>query len=147
MPRRLLPFPPLYLPPALRSAAGALLLAAAATAAAAQAPSCQDPLKPRQVAEFLFGRDIGARLGVSEREWTRFLAREVTPRFPDGLTVTDARGQWRGRIAREPAKRVEIVLPGNADDTARLEAVVAAYKRQFHQDSVALIVRSACVAF
>lgn len=103
------------------------------------------------MAELLFGRDIGERLGVSEAAWRRFMAREMTPRFPDGLTVTDALGQWRepgsGRIVREPSKRVEIVLPGNADDAARLDAIVSAYKRQFHQRSVVTVRQSACVSF
>jgi len=60
-------------------------------------------------------------------------------------------GQWRdpaaGTIVREPTKKVEIVLPGNADDAARLDAVVKAYKRKFRQHSVGVIVRSACVSF
>ena len=36
--------------------------------------------------------------------WDAFLADTVTPRFPDGLTVLDARGQWRdseGLIGKE----------------------------------------------
>jgi hypothetical protein len=129
------------------------LVAASANIAQAQTPplSCYGTQQPKQVAELLFGRDVSGRLGVSETAWRRFVAREVTPRFPDGLTVTDAAGQWRdpttGAIEREPAKRVEIVLPGNAVDEARLEAVVDAYKRQFHQRSVGIIVRPACVAF
>jgi hypothetical protein len=112
---------------------------------------CHGAQRARQVAELLFGRDVGHRLAVTESAWTRFVAREITPRFPDGLTVSNADGQWRdpasGAIVREPAKRVEIVLPGATDDEARLEAVVAAYKRAFHQQSVAVIVRSACVSF
>lgn len=120
---------------------------------AAQTPelSCSGAQRPRQVAELLFGRDIGRRLGVSESAWSNFVANELTPRFPDGLTVTDAVGQWRdaasGRIVREPAKKVEIVLPGNAGDQARLDAAVKAYKSKFHQRSVGVIVRPACVAF
>jgi len=119
----------------------------------AQTPalSCSASQRPRQVAELLFGRDIGRRVGVSDKAWARFVARELTPRFPDGLTVTDAAGQWRdpasGTIVHEPTKRVEIVLPGNADDTARLDAVAQAYKREFRQQSVAVIVRPACVSF
>lgn len=126
---------------------------AAVTGAIAQDPAsaCHGAQQRRNVAELLFGRDIGNRLGVSETAWQRFVAREITPRFPDGLTVTDALGQWRdpdsGRMVREPSKRVEIVLPGNPDDEARLEAIEAAYKRQFRQRSVGLIVQSACVAF
>jgi hypothetical protein len=113
--------------------------------------SCHGAQQVRQVAELLFGRDIGHKLGVSESAWARFVGREMTPRFPDGLTVTDASGQWRdstdGTVVREPSKRVEIVLPGAADDTARLDAIVTAYKRDFHQQSVAVIVRPACVSF
>ncbi len=93
----------------------------------------------------------GATTGVSESAFARFVARELSPRFPDGLTITDATGQWRdpadGRLVHEAAKQVEIVLPGNADDEARLEAVVTAYKREFHQHSVGVIVQSACVSF
>jgi Protein of unknown function (DUF3574) len=120
-------------------------------AAQTPAPSCSGAQRPKQVAEVLFGRDIGRRIGVSETAWDRFVARELTPRFPDGLNITDATGQWRdpadGGIVREPTKRVEIVLPGNDDDQARLDAVVKAYKREFRQRLVVVIVRIACVSF
>jgi len=130
-----------------------ILSLVAATAAAAQTatPSCHGAQQPKMVAELMFGRDIGDGVGVSEAEWQRFVVRELVSRFPDGLTIIDAIGQWRdrdsGRIVREPSKHVEIVLPGNKDDDARLDAVVAAYKRTFHQHSVGVILRPACVAF
>jgi hypothetical protein len=131
---------------------GFILLVAVAAEARAQAPvlSCHGEQKPKVVAELMFGRDIGNRLGVSERAWDRFVAREVTPRFPDGLTIIDASGQWRdpasGRIVREPSKLVTIVLPGN-DDGTRLDAVISAYKRHFRQKSVGLVVQPACTSF
>jgi hypothetical protein len=136
-------------------AASVALLAAALLAltpgAEAQTLSCRGAQQPKEVAELLFGRNIGSRLGVSEAAWARFLAREVTPRFPDGLTVVDALGQWRdrdtGRIVRERSKRVEIVLPGSEDDAAKLDAVVAAYKSRFRQQAVGVVVRPACVSF
>jgi len=113
--------------------------------------SCHSGQQPRLIAELLFGRDIGRHVGVSEAAWARFVARELTPRFPDGLTVTDTVGQWRDRdnggVVHEPGKHVEIALPGNADDDASLEAVVSAYKRAFHQQSVGVIVQTACVSF
>jgi hypothetical protein len=130
-----------------------VLLATAATGlhAQTQALSCHGTQQIRQIAELVFGRDIGHKLGVSESAWARFVTREITPRFPDGLTIIDAKGQWRdsadGSIVREPSKRVEIVLPGTADDEAKLDAIVTAYKRDFHQQSVAVIVRPACVSF
>jgi hypothetical protein len=107
--------------------------------------------KPQQVAELMFGRKIGDRIGVSEAQWSRFVDREITPRFPDGLTVFDTKGQWRdrerNRIVREPSKLVSIVLPGKAEDEARLNEIAAAYKGRFQQQSVAIAVRGACVSF
>src|SRR5207249_10473624 len=47
---------------------------------------------------------------VGEGQWQAFLSKEVTPRFPDGLTVWEADRQWRRprrpdrRISRERAK-------------------------------------------
>ena len=44
---------------------------------------------------------------VSELEWQMFLRDEVTKRFPDGLTVWEAEGQWRtpaGSIDHEQSR-------------------------------------------
>ena len=48
---------------------------------------------------------------------------------------------------REPSKVVQIVLPGQTDDSARLNEIVAAYKQRFKHRSVVMIVRPACVSF
>ena len=53
---------------------------------------CHGNQQIRKIAELLFGRDIGRHLGVSNSDWTHFVARELTPRFPDGLTVSDTHG-------------------------------------------------------
>src|SRR5262245_45767683 len=121
----------------------ALTLMSLATEAATQPLACSTPQKPQQVAELMFGRKIGDRIAVSEAQWTRFVDSEITPRFPDGLTVIDARGQWRdpdkNRIVREPSKLVTIVLPGNAEDSQRLTEIAEAYKKRFQQQSVGII--------
>jgi hypothetical protein len=112
---------------------------------------CAGAERPRQVAELLFGRNVGRHRGVSNRAFAHFVANELTPRFPDGLTITDATGQWRdpagGAIVHEATKLVEIVLPGGTDDQAKLDAVVTDYKREFHQQSVGVVVQWACVSF
>jgi hypothetical protein len=117
----------------------------------AQLLDCLGGQKPTQVAELMFGRNIGSRLGVKEAEWGRFVDREIISRFPNGLTVLNAGGQWRDeatkKIVREPSKLVQIVLPGQVEDIARLNEIVAAYKRRFKQQSVVMIVRPACVSF
>jgi uncharacterized protein DUF3574 len=112
----------------------------------AQTIQCSGAQQPWMVAELLFGRSR-----VSEASWTRFLAGEITPRFPDGLTVYDAKGQWRPpgsqTIIRESTKVVMIAMPPGAENDSRLQQVITAYKRRFDQKSVGLIVRPACVSF
>ena len=101
-------------------------------------------------AELLFGRKIGDRLGVSEAAFRRFIDEEVTPRFPDGLTVLNASGQYRdadSRLIREPSKLLLIALKDEPEGRARLAAVAQAYKTRFQQQSVGTILRPACVSF
>jgi uncharacterized protein DUF3574 len=125
--------------------------ALAAAATAAEGVVCSAPQQPMQQIELMFGRNIGGRLGVSETAWSRFLAREVTPRFPDGLSVFDAASQWRdkerGSMVREPGKLVMIVTADDAAARDKIAGIVAAYKLQFRQQSVAVITRPVCAAF
>jgi len=117
-----------------------------ASAAAQSGLQCSGTQKAWTVAELLFGRN-----NVSDKAWDRFLADEVTPRFPDGLTVYDARGQWRNpetkKISRERSKVVMIAMPPAEDNQTRLDAVIEAYKTRFKQQSVGLILRPSCVSF
>ena len=76
---------------------------------------------------------------VTEAEWATFLADVVTPRFPQGLTVWAADGQWRdggNRINREPTFILEIVHAPHAETDAALKAIVAEYRQRFEQESV-----------
>ena len=131
-------------------AALAAVLALSACATVEGGAACATGSQAGSTAELYFGRNIGDQPGVSEVDWRAFLDEEVTPRFPDGLTVTDAAGQWRsqsGVIGREASKVLLIVLPGEPDDRAQLDAVREAYKRRFQQEAVMLVERRACVAF
>ena len=86
------------------------------------------------------GRHRADTLIVTDSAWAAFVAEVITPRFPAGLTVWSATGQWRdaqGRIQREPSLVLELVLPARAHDTdAAIAAIVAEYKRRFRQESV-----------
>ena len=53
----------------------------------------------------------------------------------------------RGTIVHEAAKVIEIVLPAGEDNRVKIDAIVEAYKLQFQQQSVGLIVAPACVRF
>src|ERR1700720_3138159 len=100
---------PLLLRPATFLVLFLLLLAGCAVPAADLPPSaCLLPTqKPMLVVELFFGRNIPGRSPVSEAEWADFVARVITPNFPDGFTVFNgALGQSRdpqsGTIVREP---------------------------------------------
>ena len=107
-----------------------------------------------QVTEYqlYFGRSDsgGVPNAVSDEEWAQFLNDTVTPRFPDGLTVTDGAGQWRndaGEILKERAKVLTLLVW--PDDTAlqRLNEIAAEYERQFDQESVLLTSTQTCASF
>ena len=81
---------------------------------------------------------------VTPAQWDDFLSREVTPRFPDGLTVWDAKGEWKdskGVIGKEPSKVLLLVHPDNAAEDKAIQAIIDSYKEKFNQESV-LRVRS-----
>ena len=128
-----------------------LAVAGCATPAPSQTlPVCPAGQEAHRTAQLFFGRNVGEKAAVSEADFRKFLDSDVTPRFPDGLTVLDGGGQWRGEenhLIREASKVVMIVLPKGRDASSRVEAVRTAYKTRFHQDSVLLITQSACVSF
>ena len=135
-------------------AVGALGLAACATEPPRLAVSPQQPCPNggyRETAELVFGRvSADGRRGVSEAAFAKFVDGEVSPRFPQGTTVIDAQGRWAppaGSMIRMPAKMVVIVLPGNPDDSKKLEAVRVAYKARFHQPSALLVTNGDCISF
>lgn len=113
--------------------------------------TCGSGQEAMLTAELLFGRKIGDRAGVSEAAFRRFVDEEVTPRFPDGLTILDASGQYRdtssGALIREPSKLLLIALKDEAEGRAKLAAIAEAYKSRFHQQSVGTILKPACVSF
>jgi hypothetical protein len=135
-------------PALLGLAAGAAILSGCTTVSP---PACRAGQDPGRTVQLFFGRNIGDRLGVSEADFARFVDEELTPRFPKGLTVLDAAGQWRpdaaSPIVREPSKLVILALPGSAGDEDRLDAVRQAYVRRFSQDAVLMITQPACLDF
>ena len=95
-----------------------------APALPADTPAC--PAGTDVLAEFrlFFGRSQGTVEVVTDEAWQAFLATEITPRFPDGLTVVDAAGQWRdatGTIVRERSELVIILAEPRASGMQRTE--------------------------
>ncbi len=105
--------------------------------------------RPMLAAELLFGlsRPGGA---IDAAEFTDFLDRSVTPRFPAGLTVLDGAGRWRapdGRMSQERSKLLLIVTERGAETRSRLEAVREEYRARFQQQSVGMVLTRVCAAF
>ncbi len=76
---------------------------------------------------------------VTDAEWQRFLADEITSRFPSGLTTWEASGQWRDEhnvIERERTHIVQVVHPAGGDAEGRITAIIALYRKRFAQESV-----------
>jgi hypothetical protein len=113
--------------------------------------SCPLPSKAMMRAELMFGRNIGGHPGVSEAAFARFVAAEITPRFPAGLTVIDAAGQWRdaatGRVVHERSKMVVLMIGDAPDARERIAAIAEAYKKRFRQQSVGVVTRPVCASF
>ena len=132
----------------------AAILAAFAFVAAptlgANAAACPSGTELFAEYRLFFGRSQGEVEVVSEEAWRTFLAEEVTPRFPDGLTVLDAAGQWRegsGTIVRERTKLLLVLAPPGKDAMQRTDEIADAYRRAFSQSSVLRVVTEACVSF
>lgn len=129
---------------------GVMMLSVASPAARAQDTTCRPPLEPWTQIELYFGRGVGGGLVVSEIAWRQFLAEEVTPRFPDGLTVVDASGQWRGddgEIVREPTKLLIVLVPDAEAAEPAIDEIIDAYKDRYEQESVLLAEHRVCIAF
>ena len=87
---------------------------------------------------------------VDDTSWDAFLAEAVTPRFPDGLTVVDGRGQWRGSdgsIKQERSKLLVILAPPGGDARQILDQISQEYRVRFSQEAVLQTVTETCVAF
>jgi hypothetical protein len=89
--------------------------------------------------------------GVSESAWREFLDKEVTPRFPAGLSVVDVYGQWQGKQESAPerirTKELIIDYPATAANAAKIEAIRVAWKRKTGDQSVMKVTERANVSF
>ncbi len=89
--------------------------------------------------------------GVSEAAWREFLDKQVTPRFPDGLSVVDVYGQWQGKNRTAPerlrSKMLIIDYPDTAENRAKIDAIRAAWKLQTGDQSVLRVTGPVDVSF
>jgi len=89
--------------------------------------------------------------GVSEARWREFLDREVSPRFPDGLSVLDVYGQWQGKSQSVPerlrSKLLIIDYPDTQQNRDKIDAIRTAWKKLTGDVSVLRVTQPADVSF
>ena len=113
---------------------------------------CPDGMDSFTELNVYFGLEKGSGETVTEAEWQSFLADTVTSRFPDGLTVLDARGQWfdtdEGRLYRESTKLLNVLVPADAADAGvdAVRGISDVYKQRFEQQAVFYTSLPACAA-
>ncbi len=91
--------------------------------------------------ELFFGSAKPDGSVVSEVEFQQFLDQEITPRFPDGLTLLGGLGQFRdssGVILRERSMLLILLYPGvtRRGSSEKIEQIREAYTLAFQQQSV-----------
>jgi hypothetical protein len=92
--------------------------------------------------ELFFGAEKPDGSEISKDEFRRFLKEEVTPRFPDGLTLLTGTGQFRdsenNRIVREKSMVLILFYPlaVSKESDEKIEQIRKAYKERFKQQSV-----------
>jgi len=127
--------------------------------AAAAAPTLSgDPGHPGQTSGWVdtrlyfgLGPAEHPEQGISEVRWREFLDREVTPRFPHGLSVTDVYGQWltKGQSVPERLRSKVLIIdyPDIQENRDKIDAIRAAWKKMTGDQSVLRVTEPADVSF
>ena len=89
--------------------------------------------------------------GISQADWRNFLDREVTPRFPTGLSVVDVYGQWQAKTEPAPERlRTKMLIIDYLDtqeNRNKIAAIRAAWKQKTGAQSVMRVTEPADVSF
>ena len=113
----------------------ALLLGISTAGCQSRLPHAQHWLRT----ELYFGLSIHGGGTISEADWQTFVDEQVTPRFPDGLSIQQAEGQWKdrtGHIDHESSRVLILLHPRSDDVSSKIEEIRRLYKERFHQEAV-----------
>ena len=116
--------------------------------AAATNPCVQGSVQVQTTLWFGLSRAHGR--DISEKAWQGFIDNDVTPRFKDGLSVYNAKGQWLGddgHLARENSKALMLIHSADKENDQKIEQLRQIYKQRFEQESVMRVDNTVCVDF
>jgi len=134
----------------MRRLVGLAAVMALAGCATAPRPVCPAGQAHLRTVQLYVRRQSAGRPAPTEAAFRKFLAEEVSPRFPDGLTVMRGGRAWRASqdpLMRDAGRIVLIVVPDGAEADQRLETLRTAYRTRFRQEPVVVVAAPACVAF
>jgi Protein of unknown function (DUF3574) len=102
--------------------------------------------------ELFFGTLKADGSEVTDTEFLRFLNFEVTPRFPEGLTLLSGQGQFKnsqGAIVKERSRLLILLysIDKESNSNKKIEQIRQAYKDKFKQESVLRTDSRTCVSF
>ena len=100
--------------------------------------------------ELYFGLSRPDGRDITDDEFEDFLDTEVTPRFPDGLTLLTGDGQFRGSsgvVVKERSKLLILFYPWNRARNRAVQRIRSLYKQEFHQEAVLRVDDQSCVSF
>lgn len=100
--------------------------------------------------ELFLGRSMPGGKVIEEAAFNAFASGEIARALPDGYTILESSGGWRnptsGKLETERSN--VLVAIGEADQLReRLTAIADAYRSQFSQQSVLLVVSNSCARF
>ncbi len=117
----------------------------------AQTNPCPEGTEPYTEYRLFFGRgNADNPRAVSDEAWSEFLEDTITVRFPNGLTVLDAYGQYTdstSTLIKEDTKVLIILVSPDADSAPRIDSIIEEYKRRFTQEGVLRQVINTCISF
>jgi hypothetical protein len=121
------------------------------------ARAADSPVRPTAASEvwarteLYFGTNKPNNQPVTDTEFDGFLEREVTPRFPDGLTLLTGYGQFKtssGELVREKSYVLILLYPpGMREANKRIQEIRKSYKGEFNQESVLRVDSFSFVSF
>lgn len=101
--------------------------------------------------ELYFGTNKAGNEQVTDSEFAGFIDTDVTPRFPDGLTLLTGFGQFRnsaGVLIRERSHVLILFYPVQTQDAnSKIQEIRESYKIAFGQESVLRVDSFSFVSF
>lgn len=120
---------------------------------------CQSPQPDRascqvgsamQQTQLWFGLSRPDGQSISTQQWQSFVDQVITPAFPQGLSIVEARGQWLGnngvRVS-ENSRGLLLIYPASKEKSQAIDHIRTRYQQLFAQDSVMRVDQPVCVAF